>query len=117
MVINEPEIAPRPTSVKKYAGAFPKFVILQCYHGAPTKPGTLLPIRASDIPLWVSRVHRAVYTEPEPTGSEEGETARNNVVMSAGDGVRGFVNGTGGTPPDYDELVVSNGGMIFPAYM
>jgi len=30
--------------------------------------------------------------------------------------VRDFVNGTGGTAPAYDELVVNNDQMILPAY-
>ena len=32
------------------------------------------------------------------------------------DGVRRFVSGPGGRPPDYDELVVSNAAMVYPAY-
>ena len=44
------------------------------------------------------------------TGDQDG--ASHQVV----DGMRSFVNGPEGRPPDYDELVVSNGAMLYPAY-
>ena len=42
--------------------------------------------------------------------------AQDGASYQAVDGVRDFVNGTGGTAPAYDELVVNNDQMILPAY-